>query len=55
VTSLFLALAPIVDSRLEVDAAKGHGPGDGVEGGLADSDADHSRRLVGEPPRGKGQ
>jgi hypothetical protein len=43
VTSLFLALALVVDSRLEVDAAKGQRSGDGVKGGLSDGGADHSR------------
>ena len=48
-----LALAVVIDSRLEVDAAKGHGRGDRVEGGLGDSDADHRPQLVRESPSDK--
>jgi len=48
-----IALALVVDSRLEVDAAEGHGSGDRVEGGLGDSDADHSGQLVRESPSDK--
>jgi hypothetical protein len=39
------AFAVSVDPRLGVDPAKGHGSGDGVEGGLGNGDADH-RRLA---------
>jgi hypothetical protein len=41
-----IALAPLVYSRLEVDAAKGHRSGDRVEGGLADGNADHAESSV---------
>ena len=50
-----IALALVVDSRLEVDAAKGHGSGDRVEGGLSDGNADHGLEVVGDAPRGKGR
>src|ERR1700678_3916535 len=41
-----IALAPLVYSRLEVDAAKGHRSGDRVEGGLADGNADHAANSI---------
>ena len=38
-------MALVVDPRLEVDAAKRHGSGDRVEGGLGNGDADHETYL----------